>query len=294
MIAGRYENLAISFVGALEVLRTMIPYLLLKSSANRSRSRRRLLDHIAAQQLSRPRRPRRYPRKVKPKMSNFNLKRLKDTGSPYNFKEALQLLDVAYSVALLLATSSPAGWRRIAGVNASCEPSPKPGLVVAGRSRFDFSFREGQSGSPSPLPCAPGIALVRLEALVDFSDSAPVSFWVAPFGTPALGEQKPPRWAVMPLRGSAMERGPEMANGSHGLDCLVGPCHLSLVATSLADSLEPPKSLVWSRFRVSVRRRLAGLARGSPPAAEFVADYPAEALGLGTHEPFFADWWACG
>lgn len=90
--AHNLDPLKISFVGALEVLRTTLPYLLLQQTPEEWGSKLlKLLDRIAAQKLTRPRRPRRYPRKVKQKMSSFHLKRAGDCGYPCDFKRLIRL-----------------------------------------------------------------------------------------------------------------------------------------------------------------------------------------------------------
>jgi hypothetical protein len=94
--AHNLDPLNISFVGTLEVLKTALPYLLLLQTPEEWGSKLlKLLDRIAAQKLSRPRRPRRYPRKVKQKMSSFKLKRAGDRGYLCDFKKAIQLREAA-------------------------------------------------------------------------------------------------------------------------------------------------------------------------------------------------------
>lgn len=91
-VAHGLDPLRIGFVGSLEVLKATLPYLLLLKTPEQWKSKLlELLDRIAAQKLPRPRRPRRYPRKVKQKMSNFKLKRAGDLGYVCDFKSAIQL-----------------------------------------------------------------------------------------------------------------------------------------------------------------------------------------------------------
>jgi hypothetical protein len=90
--ANNLDPLNISFVGTLEVLKTSLPYLLLLQTSEEWGSKLlQLLDRIAAQKLPRPRRPRRYPRKVKQKMSCFKLKRAGDHGYFCDFKRLITL-----------------------------------------------------------------------------------------------------------------------------------------------------------------------------------------------------------
>lgn len=90
--AHNLDPLHISFVGTLEVLKSSLPYLLLlKTSEDWGSKLLKLLDRIATKKLPRPRRPRRYPRKVKQKMSCYNLKRTGDRGYLCDFKKAIQL-----------------------------------------------------------------------------------------------------------------------------------------------------------------------------------------------------------
>jgi hypothetical protein len=94
--AHNLDPLNISFGGTLETLKSMLPYLLLLQTPEEWGSKLlKLLDRIAAQELPRPRRPRRYPRKVKQKMSNFKLKRAGDRGYLCDFKNAIQLRGAA-------------------------------------------------------------------------------------------------------------------------------------------------------------------------------------------------------
>ena len=86
------DPLKLSFLGTLEVLKTVLPYLLLIQTPREWGIKLRMLvDRIAAQKLTRPRRPRRYPRKVKQKIGTYRLKRAGDHGYLCDFKERIQL-----------------------------------------------------------------------------------------------------------------------------------------------------------------------------------------------------------
>jgi hypothetical protein len=94
--ANNLDPLKISFVGTLEVLKTTIPYLLLLQEPEEWNVKlRKLLDRIAAQKLTRFRRPRWYPRKVKQKMGSYHLKRAGDRGYLCDFKAQIRLGEAA-------------------------------------------------------------------------------------------------------------------------------------------------------------------------------------------------------
>jgi len=85
------DPLNLSFVGSLEVLRSSAPYLLVRPVEDWPELRVQLLRDIAACHLREPRRPKCYPRKVKRKMSNFQIKRPEDVGFTCHFKEEIVL-----------------------------------------------------------------------------------------------------------------------------------------------------------------------------------------------------------
>ena len=87
------DPLDISFVGTLEVFRAAAPHLMQKSVREWPELRERLLKDIASQRIRCPRRPISYPRKVKQKMSNFQVKKPGDKGQPCNFQAEIRLCD---------------------------------------------------------------------------------------------------------------------------------------------------------------------------------------------------------
>jgi hypothetical protein len=94
--AGERKNLApleLSFVDSLEAVRQSIARFELASNARTTFLAQRLLDDIAECVIDRPRRPRRNPRKVRQKMSNFKLKREGDHGETYDPSFEFQLTD---------------------------------------------------------------------------------------------------------------------------------------------------------------------------------------------------------
>jgi hypothetical protein len=85
--------LAISFVGALAVIRRSLPKLQERNAGKGSMLYRRLLRDIADCVIDRPRRKRSAPRAVKQKMSNFKLKRRSQRSVPYDFAAELKLVE---------------------------------------------------------------------------------------------------------------------------------------------------------------------------------------------------------
>ncbi len=83
--------LKIVFTEALLVIRNALPEFERASAADFPRIMRALFADIAGCRLDRPRRPRRYPRVIKVKMSNWKLKRPEHRQELVNFAQELKL-----------------------------------------------------------------------------------------------------------------------------------------------------------------------------------------------------------
>jgi len=81
----------ISFVGTLRAITHMLPRMRGARAELLGRLYQQLLGDIAEALIDRPRRPRRYPRVVKQKMSNFKLKRPHHVEERVDFKETIRI-----------------------------------------------------------------------------------------------------------------------------------------------------------------------------------------------------------
>lgn len=81
----------ISFVGSHRAITHMLPRMQGAIVADLVGLYEQLLDDIAGSQIDRPRRPRRYPRVVKQKMSNFKLKRPRHRQELVDFKARIRI-----------------------------------------------------------------------------------------------------------------------------------------------------------------------------------------------------------
>ncbi len=86
--------LSISFVDALQTILDAVPVMGSAPARRLPDLYQQLLDDIAACEMSSWRRPRAYPRVVKVKMSNFQLKRPKSVGKHRNFEAETRILGV--------------------------------------------------------------------------------------------------------------------------------------------------------------------------------------------------------
>lgn len=86
--------LSLSFVKALEVIKEALPYIEVATLKNALILLQQLLDDLAACKIDRPRRNRRNPRKVRVKMSKYNVKSENEKGEKYNTYRSVTLNDV--------------------------------------------------------------------------------------------------------------------------------------------------------------------------------------------------------
>ena len=86
------DPLIISFSGTLDVIIECAPLMSTVKTDRRKKMWTFLLQVIAKLKIDRPRRPRRNPRTVKVKMSNFNQKRAKDKSEYVNFAQDVDIL----------------------------------------------------------------------------------------------------------------------------------------------------------------------------------------------------------
>jgi hypothetical protein len=85
------DPLSISFLETLDLIVEAVP-LMRMMTGKKEDVHAFLLKIIANSKIDRPRRPRRNPRVIKIKMSNWNRKRSKDKSESFNFEQDLEIL----------------------------------------------------------------------------------------------------------------------------------------------------------------------------------------------------------